>query len=297
MIVNAVLVGLFKPILSSGVTLVNARSVAAERGIEVVESRSTRPRNYTSLLSVKLHTSDGERWVEGAVFERTSPRLVLLDGIAVEAPLEGTMIVIRNNDQPGVIGDVGTILGRHGVNIANFALGRDGRPRHRRRHRRRDVADSRRGAGGYPEGESDSRGANRQGLSRSAAGSRLPLRAGRCRCSCCCRHFVSVSLTVVPSAIVTSSTASASIAVTRNRPSTSSPACEHDARDVLRIAVRVVSSPSDPSAIPANASASGGGAGAGSTTASDGPRTPPRPARALRRCRAPNRNGLRAGSR
>ena len=51
---------------------------------------------------------------------------MLLDGIAVEAPLEGTMIVICNNDQPGVIGDVGTILGRHGVNIANFALGRDG---------------------------------------------------------------------------------------------------------------------------------------------------------------------------
>ncbi len=126
MIVNAVLVGLFTPILSSGVTLVNARSVAADRGIEVIESRSSRPRNYTSLLSIKLHTSDGERWVEGAVFERTSPRLVLVDGIAVEAPLEGTMIVIRNNDQPGVIGEIGTILGRHGVNIANFALGREG---------------------------------------------------------------------------------------------------------------------------------------------------------------------------
>ena len=61
-----------------------------------------------------------------------------MDGVAVEAPLEGTMIVICNTDQPGVIGDVGTILGRHGVNIANFALGRDGDARRRRRHRRRD---------------------------------------------------------------------------------------------------------------------------------------------------------------
>ena len=58
------------------------------------------------------------------MFERTLPRLVLLDGISVEAPLEGTMIVIRNTDQPGVIGAIGTILGRHNVNIANFALGR-----------------------------------------------------------------------------------------------------------------------------------------------------------------------------
>jgi len=126
MIANAVLVGLFKPMLEAGVTPVNARNVAHERGIEIIESRSTRSRNYTSLLSVKLHTPDGERWVEGAVFERTSPRLVLLDSISVEAPLEGTLIVIRNTDQPGVIGAVGTILGRHNVNIANFALGRQG---------------------------------------------------------------------------------------------------------------------------------------------------------------------------
>jgi D-3-phosphoglycerate dehydrogenase len=126
MLLNAVLAGLFRPILSSSVTLVNARSVAAERGLEVVESRSTRHRNYTNLISVKLETSGRSRWVEGVVFERTSPRLALVDGVAVEAPLEGTMIVMCNTDQPGVIGDVGTILGKHGVNIANFALGRDG---------------------------------------------------------------------------------------------------------------------------------------------------------------------------
>jgi D-3-phosphoglycerate dehydrogenase len=126
MLVNAVLTGLFKSILSSGVTLVNARTVAAERGIEVVESRSTRPRDYTSLISVKLEATGGERRVEGALFERSVPRLVLVDGVAVEAPLEGTMIVTCNNDQPGVIGQVGTILGRHGVNIATFALGREG---------------------------------------------------------------------------------------------------------------------------------------------------------------------------
>ena len=126
MLLNAVLAGFFRPILSSGVTLVNARTVAAQRGLEVVESRSTRHRNYTSLISVKLETSGRGRWVEGVVFEHTSPRLALVDGIAVEAPLEGTMIVMCNTDQPGVIGDVGTVLGRHGVNIANFALGREG---------------------------------------------------------------------------------------------------------------------------------------------------------------------------
>jgi D-3-phosphoglycerate dehydrogenase len=130
LIASSVLVGFFRQILSAGVTLVNARRVAAERGIDVVETRSARPRNFTNLLSVKLLTSEGEpgrseHWVEGTVFEQSGPRLVLLDGIPVEAPLDGTLLVIRNQDTPGVIGEVGSVLGRHGVNIANFALGRD----------------------------------------------------------------------------------------------------------------------------------------------------------------------------
>ena len=123
LIVSSVLEGLLRTVLSSPVTPVNARSVAAERGIDVTESHSARPRAYTSLLSVKLHTNDGERWVEGTVVQQ-QPRLVLLNGVQVDAPLEGTMLLMVNNDQPGVIGSVGTILGRHGINIANFALGR-----------------------------------------------------------------------------------------------------------------------------------------------------------------------------
>jgi D-3-phosphoglycerate dehydrogenase len=117
--------GVLRPILSGGVSMVNARAAARERGIEIVESRSTRPRHFTSLVSVKLHTSDGERWAEGTVFEPNSLRLVSVRGINVEAPLAGTLLIICNDDQPGVIGEVGTILGRHQVNIANFALGRN----------------------------------------------------------------------------------------------------------------------------------------------------------------------------
>ena len=123
-LVGATLVGFFGTVLSTNVTPINARSLATERGIEVIESRSTRPRNFTNLISVKLHTSHGERWAEGALFEQAGPRLVLVDGVRVEAPLEGTLVVIRNDDQPGVIGEVGMILGRHRVNIATFALGR-----------------------------------------------------------------------------------------------------------------------------------------------------------------------------
>jgi D-3-phosphoglycerate dehydrogenase len=116
--------GVLRPILSSGVSIVNARAAARARGIDIIESRSSRSRHFTSLLSIKLRTDAGERWVEGTVFEPNSLRLVSVRGVEVEAPLGGTMLMIANDDQPGVIGEVGTILGRHGVNIANFALGR-----------------------------------------------------------------------------------------------------------------------------------------------------------------------------
>lgn len=126
LIASSVVVGVLRPMLSSNVTVINARAIAAERGIEVIESRSSRPRAFANILSVKLHTTEGERWAEGTVFEGDSPRLTMLDGVDVEAPLDsvGTLLVIRNDDQPGVIGQVGTILGRHGINIGSFALGR-----------------------------------------------------------------------------------------------------------------------------------------------------------------------------
>ncbi len=76
-------------------------------------------------LAVKLHTADGTSDATATVIHGEQPRLLEFDGIDVEAPLEGTLLVCRNVDVPGVIGKIGTILGEFGVNIANFALGRD----------------------------------------------------------------------------------------------------------------------------------------------------------------------------
>jgi D-3-phosphoglycerate dehydrogenase len=125
LIVNAALVGLFQAILNDTVTEVNARAVAKARGIELTESSSTRQRSFTSLVSLQLTTSEGVRHVEGTVVPGHGPRLVLLNGVPIEAQLPGTTILFMNNDQPGVIGEIGTLLGRHQINIANFALGRN----------------------------------------------------------------------------------------------------------------------------------------------------------------------------
>ncbi len=124
LICSSILVGVLKPILSERVTLVNALTTAKERGIHFLETRSTRERSYSNLISVKLKTDAGEQWVEGTVLHKNHLHLVSLNGIDVDAPLSGDMLIICNLDTPGVIGRVGTILGDHAINIANFALGR-----------------------------------------------------------------------------------------------------------------------------------------------------------------------------
>ncbi len=124
LICSSILVGILRPILTERVTLVNALETAKERGIHFLESRSTRQRSYNNLISVKLMTDQEEEWVEGTVLHQNHLHIVSLDGIDVDAPLSGDMLIIRNQDTPGVIGRVGTILGDHQINIANFALGR-----------------------------------------------------------------------------------------------------------------------------------------------------------------------------
>ena len=75
-------------------------------------------------LTLTLHTRTGVRSATGTVLHGTSARLLNAHGIDVAAPLYGNLLCIRNHDVPGVIGRVGTLLGEHGINIANFALGR-----------------------------------------------------------------------------------------------------------------------------------------------------------------------------
>ncbi len=129
LIASSILVGLLKPLLGEGINLINARKHLDERGILLIESQSTRVRSYSNLISVRVKTDVREEWVEGTILSKGNIRLVSVDGIDIEAPLHGSILFIRNNDTPGVIGQIGTLLGSNQVNIANFALGR-GESRH-----------------------------------------------------------------------------------------------------------------------------------------------------------------------
>lgn len=114
---------------SEHVNRINAHSVAQERGIRVHEERKEAPSGGAgSVLKLTLHSRDSERSASATVLHGHAPRLLRCDGIDIEAPLQGTLLFVRNLDVPGVIGRIGTILGEHRVNIANFALGRKPRP-------------------------------------------------------------------------------------------------------------------------------------------------------------------------
>lgn len=121
---NAVLAGVLCD--SESVNRINAAAIAAERGLRVQEDKKEFASGGAgSVLKVVLHSADGDASGSATVLHGNAPRLLSLDGIDIEAPLTGTLLAIRNHDVPGVIGRIGTVLGEHGVNIANFALGRN----------------------------------------------------------------------------------------------------------------------------------------------------------------------------
>ena len=110
---------------SEVVNRINAAAIAQERGIRIQEDKKEFVTGGTgSTLKIVLHSSDGDASASATVLHGTSPRLLTYDGIDIEAPLNGTLVTIRNHDVPGVVGRIGTILGEHSLNIANFALGR-----------------------------------------------------------------------------------------------------------------------------------------------------------------------------
>jgi len=123
---NSGLVGMLNRWLSRRATLVNALQIATERGLTVSEQHAHKAAHVDS-ITVEIETDTGVTAVEGALV-LGKPRLMRVDGIYCEAPLSGHLLFMKNQDVPGVIGHVGTVLGRNGVNIANFSLGRRDEP-------------------------------------------------------------------------------------------------------------------------------------------------------------------------
>jgi len=121
----AAIKGFLTPILAERVNFVNAPLIAKERGIEVKEARSADASDYPSMVTIRIKAEDKESYLAGTLFSKKDPRIVGIDNFKVEIIPDGELLFIYNNDRPGVIGNIGALLGRNNINIARMHFGRE----------------------------------------------------------------------------------------------------------------------------------------------------------------------------
>jgi D-3-phosphoglycerate dehydrogenase len=124
----SVLKGLFGRVSEDPVSYVNAPQFAAERGVEVRDTTTATARDYVNLITLRggqaPSGAEPSHAIAGTLTGlKGDPRIVMLDDHSIDVPPARNMLVVRNDDRPGVIGRVGTILGNAGINIANMAVG------------------------------------------------------------------------------------------------------------------------------------------------------------------------------
>ena len=121
----AAIKGFLSPMLEETVNFVNAPVIAKERGIEVKEIKSSDEGDYQSMVALRVKAKDKESYFAGTLFSKKDPRIVNIDNFKVEIMPEGELLFMYNNDKPGVIGNIGTLLGKNRINIARMHFGRE----------------------------------------------------------------------------------------------------------------------------------------------------------------------------
>jgi D-3-phosphoglycerate dehydrogenase len=116
--------GILSPILEDDVNYVNAQVIAKNRGIKIVESKQEEAEEFSSLINVEVVTSKGKSEVAGTMFTKQDPRIVKVNDFYVDAVPSGYMMLTKHKDVAGMIGQIGTILGKNKINIAAMAVGR-----------------------------------------------------------------------------------------------------------------------------------------------------------------------------
>ena len=121
----AILKGILAPMVGENVNYVNASLIAAERGVRVVEAKASRMDEFANLLALDVRSDGSTLTLQGTLSARREPRVVMIDRYFVEASPEGYMLILKNQDRPGLIGQLGTLLGESQINIAGMSNGRD----------------------------------------------------------------------------------------------------------------------------------------------------------------------------
>jgi len=121
----ALVKGMLSPILQETVNFINAITLAKERGIRINEAKSSKEAEFVNLIQLEVKTDKETKKILGTLSSNKQPRIVKIDQYYVELSPVGEMIIIHNWDKPGIIGNLGTLLGKQGINIAAMTFGRD----------------------------------------------------------------------------------------------------------------------------------------------------------------------------
>lgn len=121
----ALLTGLLQEENGPFINRINAPLLARERGITVAETTGMELVDYPNLISARVHTAEGQRTLAGVLFGGSEPRIVQVDHYQLDAQPKGVVLILQNEDVPGVIGQVGTILSAYKVNIGEWRMGRE----------------------------------------------------------------------------------------------------------------------------------------------------------------------------
>lgn len=123
-ITMAIVKGLLSPILQETINYMNALLIAKSRGIVVAESKTSEIIDFANAIAVTVETNKGKNLVMGSLFTKTDPRIIRINNFYVDLVPKGHLIYISNKDLPGVVGSIGTILGKNNINIAGMTFGR-----------------------------------------------------------------------------------------------------------------------------------------------------------------------------
>jgi len=121
----ALVKGILSPIMQETVNFINAISIAKERGIRIKESKSSKEEEFVNLVMLEIKTDKEIRRICGTLSPNKKPRIVKIDEYYLESSPLGEIIMVQNWDVPGIIGNLGTLLGRHNINIAAMTFGRE----------------------------------------------------------------------------------------------------------------------------------------------------------------------------
>jgi D-3-phosphoglycerate dehydrogenase len=124
LLTNTILKSVLAPILLNTINIVNSEIIAKDRGIKVVQGESEDAEDFASMIIVTLKTDSESLELKGVLFGDLHPKIVGIDGYDLELVPSGNILIIRNEDRPGIIGNIATTIGHHGINIGAMQVGR-----------------------------------------------------------------------------------------------------------------------------------------------------------------------------